>query len=309
MQSLDAAFLRCIVAAAPEGIVLCDAQATDYPVVYVNAAFEQMTGYPASELVGSNLRILQGADRDQEGRRKLREALARGEDCRILLRNYRKNGELLWNEMFLQPLRNDAGVLTHYVGFHRDAGSLLRSAERGPEGLPTWLREDRVSGASSRPWFEELLAREWLLARRESRLLTLMLFDIDALGLYNDTFGRAGGDACIRRVARAISGVFRRGTDVVGRWDAGCIAVLAVHRDESGVQPVLKHAEDTVARIADMRVHHPRSALKYVTVTAGAATLLPGREEESPLRLIEQAQQALTQGKLSQRGRLTLAPN
>ena len=75
-----------------------------------------------SELIGSNLRLLQGADRDQEGRRKLREALARGEDCRILLRNYRKNGELLWNEMFLQPLRNDAGVLTHYAGFHRDAG-------------------------------------------------------------------------------------------------------------------------------------------------------------------------------------------
>jgi diguanylate cyclase (GGDEF)-like protein/PAS domain S-box-containing protein len=306
MDSLDAGFLRRIVAAAPEGIVLCDARKADFPVTYVNAAFEQMTGYAAAELTGSNLRCLQGADRDQDGRRRLREAISRQEECRVLLRNYRKNGELLWNEMFLQPLRDDAGLLTHYVGFHRDAGSLLRSSSRGPEGLPSWLREDRVSGVSSRPWFEELLLREWHQARRESRHLTLMLFDIDSLALYNDTFGRAGGDACLRRVARTIAGVFRRATDVVGRWDAGCIAVLTVHRDATGIEPVLRHAESTVERITQLRIHHPRSpALKFVTVTAGAATCMPERDEDEPTRLIEAARAALADGKRDRRGALT----
>lgn len=308
MQNLDASFLRRIVAAAPEGIVLCDARAPDWPVVYVNSAFEQLTGYSAAELAGSNLRVLQGGDREQEGRRRMREALERGEECRVLLRNYRKNGELLWNEIFLQPLRDEQGTLTHYAAFHRDAGSLLRGTARESTGLPTWLREDRVSGLSSRAWFEELMGREWLLARREQRPLTLLLFDIDALGLYNDTFGRSGGDACIRRVARTIGSVFRRGTDVVGRWSEGAIAVLTVHHDAAGVAPVLAHAGSTVERIARLQIHHPRSPLlRYVTVTAGAATRVPGREEEGPALLVEQATAALQEGKLQQRNGLTVA--
>ena len=65
-MNLDPAFLRLVVDGAPEGIVICDAQASDCPVIYVNAAFQVMTGYGAAELLGSNLRILQGADRDQE---------------------------------------------------------------------------------------------------------------------------------------------------------------------------------------------------------------------------------------------------
>jgi two-component system cell cycle response regulator len=309
MESLDASFLRRIVAAAPEGIVLCDARAADWPVVYVNRAFEQLTGYSAGELVGGNLRMLQGGDREQEGRRRMREALASGEECRVLMRNYRKNGELLWNEIFLQPLRDEDGAVTHYVAFHRDAGSLLRSSARESAGLPTWLREDRVSGLSSRPWFEELMGREWQLARREQRPLSLLLFDIDALGTYNDTFGRSGGDACIRRVARAISSQFRRGTDVVGRWHEGAIAVLVVHADAAGVSSVMTHAQSTVERIARLQIHHPRSPLyRYLTVTAGAATRVPGREEESPALLVEQAQAALREGKGQQRNHLTVAP-
>lgn len=308
MERLDPRFLRRIVAAAPEGIVLCDARAPDFPVMYVNAAFELMTGYSAAELVGSNLRMLQGSDREQTGRRRLREALEKGEECRVLLRNYRKSGELLWNEIFIQPLRDESGTLTHYVAFHRDAGSLLRTAERGSAGLPSWLREDRVSGVSSRPWFEELLGREWQVARRESRPLSLLLFDIDALSSYNDTFGRAGGDASIRRVARTINGVFRRGTDVVGRWDGGCIAVLTAHREEAGVDPVIQHARATVERIAALHVHHPRSPLqlKYLTVTAGAATGIPDRSEEEPARLIARAEQALRDGKRQLRNQLTV---
>jgi len=65
---------RNMVDAAPEGIVICDAKVADLPVVYVNAAFTQLCGYPASALLGSNLRILQGTDRDQESRQRLRES-------------------------------------------------------------------------------------------------------------------------------------------------------------------------------------------------------------------------------------------
>jgi diguanylate cyclase (GGDEF)-like protein/PAS domain S-box-containing protein len=310
MQQFDSAFVQRILDSAPEGIVICDARAVDFPVVYANAAFEKLTGYATAELMGSNLRLLQGTDRDQEGRRRISEALSRGEECRVLLRNFRKSGELIWNEMFLQPMRDDAGQVTHYVGFFRDASSRLKSADRSIEGLPAWLREDRVTGLSSRAWFDELLEREWLIARREERPLTLVLFDIDAMGLYNDTFGKSAGDACLKRIARTIAGAFRRGGDVVGRWDGGVIAVLAAHRDGVSVAGVVEHAQATVRKVADMRVHHPRSPTqKFVTVTAGLASVFPQRDEESPTRLLERAGAALAEAKRDLRGGLNQAPD
>ena len=184
------------------------------------------------------------------------------------------------------------------------------TAERGNEGLPGWLREDRVTGLSSRAWFDELLEREWLIARREERPLTLTLFDIDAMGLYNDTFGKAAGDTCLKRIARTIAGAFRRGSDVVARWDGGIIAVLAAHRDGVSVGGVVDHAQATVRKVAEMRVHHPRSPTqKYVTVTAGLATVFPQRDEELPARLIERASHALREAKRDLRGGLNQAPD
>jgi diguanylate cyclase (GGDEF)-like protein/PAS domain S-box-containing protein len=310
MHQLDSVFVRRVLDSAPEGIVICDAQAADFPVLYVNAAFEQLTGYAAAELMGGNLRILQGGDREQDGRRRVREALSRGEECRVLLRNYRKSGELLWNEMYLQPMRGPEGTVTHYVGFFRDASNRLRSVDKGAEGLPAWLREDRVTGLSSRAWFEELLEREWRIARREERPLTLVLFDVDAMALYNETYGKAAGDACLKRIARTIAGAFRRGSDVVARWDGGSIAVLAPHRDGVSVAGVVEHAQATVRKVAEMRVHHPRSTLqKFITVTAGLATVMPHREEESSVRLVERAGNALREAKRDLRGGLNQAPD
>jgi diguanylate cyclase (GGDEF)-like protein len=207
-------------------------------------------------------------------------------------------------------MRGADGLVTHYVGFFRDASGRLRSAERGAEGLPTWLREDRVTGLSSRAWFEELLEREWRIARREERPLTLVLFDVDAMGLYNDTYGKSAGDACLKRIARTIAGAFRRGSDVVARWDGGSIAVLAPHRDGMSVAGVVEHAQATVRKVAEMRVHHPRSTQqKFVTVTAGLATVMPQREEESSARLVERAGHALREAKRDLRGGLNQAPD
>ncbi len=120
----------------------------------------------------------------------------------MLLRNYRKSGEMIWNEMYLQPMRNDEGLLTHYVGFFRDASGRLRSMERGTEGLPPWLREDRVTGLSSRAWFEELLEREWRIARREERPLTLVLFDVRCHGAVQRHI-RQGRRRCLPETHRA----------------------------------------------------------------------------------------------------------
>jgi PAS domain S-box-containing protein len=97
MQQFDSAFVQRILDGAPEGIVICDARAGDFPLVYANAAFEKLTGYAAAELMGTNLRLLQGTDREQEGRRRIAK-LARGEECRSVAQ-LQQNGELLWSDV------------------------------------------------------------------------------------------------------------------------------------------------------------------------------------------------------------------
>jgi diguanylate cyclase (GGDEF)-like protein/PAS domain S-box-containing protein len=276
MINWSLAMWRNMVEAAPEGIVICDAKVENLPAVYVNAAFTQLCGYPATALLGSNLRILQGSDRDQEARQRLHESLQNATPCRILLRNYRPDGSLFWNEAFIQPIVERAGSVSHWVGYHRDAGSRLKSGERTETGLAPWLREDRLTGLNSRIYFEEFLQRDWLVAQRDSHEIGLVLFDIDDLGAYNETFDKAAGDACIRRVARVIAGAYRRGADLIGRWEGGTFAVLT---QGDAADKASQYARVVAQRVRDLLIHHPRAAVeRYVTVSAGVASFVPPRE-------------------------------
>jgi diguanylate cyclase (GGDEF)-like protein/PAS domain S-box-containing protein len=265
-----------LVENSPEGIVICDATTADHPVLFVNNAFAQLCGYPVTTLMGSNLRILQGTDRDQDGRVRLAEALQKGLPARVLVRNYRPDGSLFWNECVVQPVRSGKGELTHFIGYHRDASERLKSAERSSmSGLPSWLREDRLTGLHSRAYFEELLQRDWALAQRDSHEIGLTLFDIDDLGAYNDKFDRAAGDACIRRVARVIGGSYRRGGDLVGRWEGGTFAVLT---QGDAAERAAHYAQIVGQRVRDLLMHHPTAgAGRYVTVSAAVASLVPPR--------------------------------
>ncbi len=275
MKNWSAEAWRLVVDSAPEGVVVCDATAADHPVIYANAAFITMSGYAVDQLMGKNLRILQAADREQDGRQRMREALARGETAQVLMRNYRPDGSLFWNEIVIQPVRDPAGQLTHFVGYYRDVSERLKEGEKTSPGLPSWLREDRLTGLHSRAYFEELLQRDWLLAQRDSHEIGLTLFDIDDLATYNDTFDKSAGDACIRRVARVIGASYRRGGDLVGRWEGGTLAALT---QGDAAQKAPQYAQVVSQRVRDLLIHHPRAgAGRYLTISAGVASLVPHR--------------------------------
>jgi diguanylate cyclase (GGDEF)-like protein/PAS domain S-box-containing protein len=295
MAEWSVEFLRGVLDAAPEGIVVCEAGQADQPVTYANAAFERLTGYGVDELRGQDLRRLQGSDREQEGRTRLREAISSGQSCRALLRNYRKGGAQFWNEVVIQPLRAGDGAVTHIVGFHRDVGERApRPDSRRPPGLPSWLREDRLSGLHSRAYFEELLQHDWEVGVREAQPLTLMMFDIDELGSYNDTYGRPAGDACIRRVAGIVGASFKRGADVVARWEGGRIVALVRNGDVAGVPDF---AASVARKVVGQHIHHPRAVRqKFVSVSIGAASLSPSAERSMD-QLIQAATSALQRAK------------
>src|SRR5215213_3509455 len=117
------------VSASSNGIVITDPNQPDDPIVYVNPAFERITGYPAEEAIGRNCRFLQGEDRGQPALEELRAALREGRGCRVVLRNYRKDGSLFWNELYVSPVHDEEGRLTNFVGVQNDVTGRRRIEE------------------------------------------------------------------------------------------------------------------------------------------------------------------------------------
>jgi diguanylate cyclase (GGDEF)-like protein/PAS domain S-box-containing protein len=292
--------LANIVDAAPLPVFALDEDAC---YVYENEAGRAFLGYEPAELLGKNLRLLQGEDREQPELESLRDSLRHFEVARALLRNMRKDGTVFVNEMQIYPLKDANGQVTHFIGYHREGGVRHKTSESGIRGLPNWVREDRLTGLASRYYFEDVLKRDFALAQRDKTDIALLLFDIDQLGPYNEIFDRAGGDAVVKRVARAISGSFRRGTDIVGRWDGASIIVL-MHGTQA--DHVIQHATTVAHRVREQQIHHPRSQQKYVTVSGGVATHT-ARTEDNAERFLGAVQAALGRAKEQGRNRIIVA--
>ena len=109
-----------VVNASHNPIVISNAQQVNMPLIYVNPAFEQQTGYTSTEIIGQNCRFLQQDDCDQPGINELRQAIRAQQNCTVILRNYRKDGTLFWNELAVSPVFDAEGSLTHYVGVQKD---------------------------------------------------------------------------------------------------------------------------------------------------------------------------------------------
>ncbi len=120
--------------ASSSGIVITDPRQRDNPIIYANPAFEAMTGYGPEEVLGYNCRFLQGADRDQPALDELRAAVREGRECQVVLRNYRKDGTLFWNELSVSPVYDEEGRLASFVGVQSNVTG-RKEAERERERL------------------------------------------------------------------------------------------------------------------------------------------------------------------------------
>lgn len=118
------------VAAAPVGITISDPNQEDNPLIYVNNAFVEMTGYPRAEALGRNCRYLQGEDTDPERAARIRAAIDSEEPIAITLRNYRKDGMEFWNHLQIAPVRNDEGDVINWVGFQQDVTERRRRQQQ-----------------------------------------------------------------------------------------------------------------------------------------------------------------------------------
>ena len=105
---------------APVGITISDPDREDNPLIYVNEAFERLTGYAREAVAGRNCRFLQGEESDPGAVAEMAAAVDAEEAVSVELVNYRADGEAFWNEVTIAPVRDADGDVTNFVGFQND---------------------------------------------------------------------------------------------------------------------------------------------------------------------------------------------
>ncbi len=246
------ALLARAVDAGVGGVVIVDVQAPDQPVVYVNQAFSQMTGYAAAEVLGRNCRLLQGPDTDPQVVAEIGRAVARGEEIRTVVRNYRRDGSPWWNELYLSPVLglHQPGTRppapTHYLGFQHDVTDRV-DAEQNLAQLAT---RDSLTGLANRAALFDRLDLALERARDDGHAVGVLFLDLDGFKTVNDTLGHSAGDRVLVQVADRIRAVLRTGDLLARNGGDEFVALLTGLDPLDAGRVALRAATDVAASLA-----------------------------------------------------------
>ena len=127
---INAKLMQMVINASNDGICVAEREGKDKPLIYVNPAFERMTGYSLDDILYQDCRFLQSGDRDQPALMAIREALDTGGACREILRNFRKDGTHFWSELSLSTVYNQADQQTYFVGVQKDVTVQVKAQQR-----------------------------------------------------------------------------------------------------------------------------------------------------------------------------------
>lgn len=279
-----------------DGIAIFDARQQDTPLIYVNGGFERLTGYASEEVIGKNYHVLFGADAGQPELASLRAAIAMGQGCVVMLRNYRKDGTMFWSQFSISPVHDAEGTLTHYIGVQKDA-----SDRKLPESdLSTMIYTDPLVGISNRRHFDERFSNLLHVAQRIHSGMSLMMIDLDHFSKFNERYGQSAGDECLRMVGVCIAKTFNRTSDCVARYGGEEFVVVSF---SSGAEALRQHARKLCEQVRLLSIPHSDSPHGVLTISIGGVHLLPNRDTTEQL-LVEQAEQELLSAKRSGRDRV-----
>ena len=175
------------IAAASNGIVICDPHQSHFPIIYCNPAFSSITGYPPEEVLGRNCRFIQGKETEEQHIQQVRKCLREERECQVVLRNFKKDGTPWWNELTISPVRDAGGRLTHFIGVQTDITERRNAEEAVRQGV---LRQQ----AFMRDMFASVTNGRLTLCATEGELPALPVRFADPVPL-----SRAGGIRELRR--------------------------------------------------------------------------------------------------------------
>lgn len=117
--------LQALIDHAEHGITIAEREGNDTILLYVNRAFEQLTGYSSEECLYQDCRFLQNGEHDQAVVSSIRSAIEADKPIRVVLCNYRKDGSLFWNDLTITPYFDEEEGITYYIGVQKDVTALV----------------------------------------------------------------------------------------------------------------------------------------------------------------------------------------
>ncbi|MFC0252716.1 two-component system response regulator [Massilia consociata] len=266
-----------------EGIMMTDAEAN---IVAVNPAFEQITGFRESEVIGKNPRILRSGRHDAAFYRGMWNCLEQDGQWRGEIWNRRKNGEVYPERTSISAVRDESGQLTAYVSVSTDL-SALKAAHHQLDFLSN---HDALTQLPNRSLFNDRLQQAIAAARQGDGQLALLLFNVDRLSRINDSLGHAAGDAVLREVARRV-GAIAGPTDTLARLSGDeFVLLLTGCHDSEDIILAARRLIDAIAQPHSVSGHD-------VVVTGSVGISIFPRDGNAPGDLLKAADAALSEMK------------
>ncbi len=231
------------IEASANAILILSAQQPDYAIEYVNPAFARITGYSAAEAVGKSIRFLEGRDSDPEGFETVWIAMREQREHNVVLRNYHKDGSELWNDFYIAPVRDESGVVTHFVAALYD----ITSMKRYEAELEFQASRDTLTGLINRHMLRHHLEQAIGVAERQKQALWVVFVDLDRFKFVNDTLGHKAGDTLLRTVAGRLRAAVREADSVARLGGDEFIMILPEQDDLSLDTRSLQRIMDAVA--------------------------------------------------------------
>jgi diguanylate cyclase (GGDEF)-like protein/PAS domain S-box-containing protein len=288
----------------PLATVIVDATQQSLPIAYVNPAFQALTGYDATSMIGFALKDLV-ANGEMPAVDDVSSGIWTADGRQRLRQSWRvKDGQLVPVEIYVAPLYESPGHPSYWLLTQVEEGAADNVVSQDKKSLRIALSDahrqlnylqnmDPATGIPNRKAFNAALQRDWAIASREQWRLGVIMFQVDAFDEYVNLFGRHSTNSVLRKIGHAIAGSLRRGGDLSARWDKDRFAVLVGGTDED---KALLLAERIKAKVRKLCIHHPRCLERFISVSFGLVSVVPKRDE-GPEWLIEQAESRLHAGR------------
>ncbi|TFW10806.1 EAL domain-containing protein [Massilia arenosa] len=274
------------VEASVNAIIITRVGVKDDVVEYVNPAFTQMTGFAADEVMGRDCRFLQAGDTEQPALADLRRALHEERAITVVLRNYRKDGSLFWNELRVAPVRDAQGAVTHWVGILND----ITATRRYQAELEHQASHDALTSLPNRALFNDRLEHAIAHASRYGHKVWVVFIDLDNFKLVNDTLGHGVGDSLLQTVAQRLSRRLRS-SDTVARLGGDEFMLLLL--DDGEQHPT----GDTIAALLNAVAAPVRLSDREFSLTCSIGVAIFPGDGSAPQELLKHADMAMYQAK------------
>lgn len=219
------------IEASPNGVVMADATQPHLPLVYVNSAFTDITGYSAEAALGRNCRFLQGEDSNPEAIEEIRRGITQHQDVQVLLRNYRRDGSLFWNQLSISPVFSETGVCTHFIGIQQD---ITRQREQEAR-IAYQAAHDPLTGLPNLGALQTRLEHSLQSCETQGHELALLYIDLDDFKPINDALGHRLGDQLLKSVAQRLLDTVTAGVSVARLSSDEFVVLLAPYQNEQEV--------------------------------------------------------------------------